>query len=113
MSALNKQRLERYNQKKILKGLAFLKLWEQRLEDMEDPKKGWVPTLQEMEASPETEVNVETAEEEQTSEENEGSDDNEWADIILEATQKEIIKDEDKLIVNFGVLRAIISFVFK
>lgn len=85
--------------KQLLKYLRKVKRWEKRLQDMDDPNKGWLP-------EPE---NDERPTEAQTSEE---FNEDEWLDIV-EKDEKAIKSLEENTFVNFGVLWAIIDFVFE
>ncbi|KAB0795417.1 hypothetical protein PPYR_12256 [Photinus pyralis] len=81
------------------------KMWEQRLLDMDDPKKGWVQYDV-------NESNVTEIAANESSSSNTGSDD-EWIDITLKNRKAEIEQFENRATLNFGILWAIIELVFK
>ncbi|KAK5645045.1 hypothetical protein RI129_006345 [Pyrocoelia pectoralis] len=85
----------------ILKGLMVQKIWEQRLLDMEDPRKGW--------------ISYDTSETSEPGEENSSTHetDDEWIDITLRNRKEEIDQFENRATLNFGILWAIIELVFK
>lgn len=89
--------VEQSTRKAKLSVVQNLKVREQRNLDMEDSNVGWLP------ASEETAVVEETVDE--------ITNENEWFDILNEHTD-ELKTTEEQTLINFGVLWAIIDFVF-
>lgn len=89
--------------KKITKYLTKLKLWEFRNELMNDPKKGWLPHNE-----PKAEKKVSSSTIMLDSNDEVESD---WVDII-EDDEEKLRNMEDNKFINFGVIYAIIDFIF-
>lgn len=80
----------------LTKYLTNVNLSKQRAEAMDDSDKGWVSSDEELE---------------KVSEAEEAGDDSEWVDI-LNKCETDFGNTEDTAFINFGVLWAIIDFVF-
>lgn len=84
----------------IMKTLRDFKLWEKRLQDMNDPKTGWLPPKEEDEDAIASENKDDI------------TDEDEWFDLI-ENSKSELRYTEESRAINFALLWAIIDFVFE
>ncbi|KAF5291147.1 hypothetical protein FQA39_LY14389 [Lamprigera yunnana] len=99
---------EKYSQishvtdQEVLKALTMQKVWEQRIKDMDSSCKGWISSDVELEEKVSEEVSSEESEVDLNS-----------IDDILKKKAQEMETFDDKVILNFGALWAIIELVFK
>lgn len=87
---------------KITKYLTKIKMWEFKNEQMNDPKKGWMPYKE-----PKVEKKVSSTIMLDSNDDIESD----WVDII-EEDEKELENMADSKFINFGVIYAIIDFIF-
>lgn len=91
-----------------MESLAVQKLWKQRHKDMNNPRQGWIPTNEELRDEHEPLVLDESEISDNVQKYNKT-----WLDDTVKRKQSLINKEEDFQMLNFGVLWAIIDFIFK
>ncbi|XP_018324763.1 uncharacterized protein LOC108736718 [Agrilus planipennis] len=95
---------EELDDEAIMKKMIFQQLWEQRLKDMDDSEKGWIP-------SSETVTEELNEEEEEEGDESEIEDKDNWFSF-LDKAKKETQEKYRRKLFNFIVMWAVINFVF-
>lgn len=89
-----KQSVPNLTDAEIMKRLQLMKLWEKRIADMNDSNIGWVPTDAEEVSVKSDPINI---------------DNENWEDVV---DAKNINRQDERLYIGFGVLCAIVDFVF-